>query len=64
MRRFNESLMILLSMMKGEIPMVEVYTTLIIVGRKKFSSVPTQLKGAVKANLLALGLDENGNVIE
>ena len=39
---------------------VSVYVTLIIAGRRKFSQVPKNLQPAVKADLEAMGLDENG----
>ena len=43
--------------------MVFVYVTLIIHGRRTFEQVPDTLKEAVRAELLAIGLDENGNPI-
>ena len=43
---------------------VSVYVTLIIAGRRKFAQVPKNLQPAVKADLEAMGLDENGNPIE
>ena len=43
---------------------VSVYVTLIIAGRRKFAQVPKNLQSAVKADLEAMGLDENGNPIE
>ena len=43
---------------------VSVYVTLIIAGRRKFAKVPKNLQPAVKADLEAMGLDENGNPIE
>ena len=42
---------------------VSVYVTLIIAGRRKFAQVPKNLQPAVKADLEAMGLDENGNPI-
>ena len=42
---------------------VSVYVTLIIAGRRKFAQVPKNLQSAVKADLEAMGLDENGNPI-
>lgn len=42
---------------KGE-DMVAVYVALIINGRRKFSSVPARLQDEVKADLIALGLEE------
>ena len=44
--------------------MVSLYVALIIAGRRTFEQVPAKLQSAVKADLNALGLDENGNVIE
>ena len=43
---------------------VSVYVTLIVAGRRKFAQVPKNLQPAVKADLEAMGLDENGNPIE
>lgn len=43
---------------------VSVYVTLIVAGRRKFTQVPKNLQPAVKADLEAMGLDENGNPIE
>lgn len=48
---------------KGGVDMVPIYVALIIHGRRTFESVPDILKEAVRAELLALGLDENGNPI-
>lgn len=44
--------------------MVALYVALIINGRRTFEQVPTKFKNAVKADLEALGLDENGNPVE
>lgn len=44
--------------------MVALYVALIINGRRTFDAVPSKLQDAVRADLLALGLDENGNAIE
>lgn len=43
--------------------MVSLYVALIIAGRRTFDDVPAKLQTAVKADLAALGLDENGNVL-
>ena len=43
---------------------VSVYVTLIVAGRRTFAQVPKSLQPAVKADLEAMGLDENGNPIE
>ena len=42
--------------------MVDLYVALIIAGRRTFSQVPTRYKDAVRADLEALGLDENGQI--
>lgn len=41
--------------------MVALYTALIVYGRRTFSQVPKKFQEAVRADLEALGLDENGN---
>ena len=43
--------------------MVDMYVTLVIAGRRTFAQVPAKYQDAVKADLLALGLDENGFAI-
>ena len=40
------------------------YVALIIAGRRTFNQVPAKFKAAVKADLEALGLDENGNPVD
>lgn len=42
----------------------ELYVALIIAGRRTFNQVPAKFKAAVKADLEALGLDENGNPVD
>ncbi len=44
--------------------MVSIYVTLIIHGRKKFYQIPEKLQDAVREELAALGLDENGKPLE
>lgn len=44
--------------------MVALYVALIINGRRTFNQVPAKFKEAVKADLEALGLDENGNPVD
>lgn len=44
----------------GENTMVLVFVTLIVYGSKTFSQVPASLQPAVRAELLTMGLDENG----
>jgi len=56
-------LRLILTIMKGGVIMVDAYVALIIAGRRTFSQVSVKYQAAVKADLLALGLDENGNPI-
>lgn len=56
-------LRIILFIMKGGEIMVDMYVALILNDRRTFLQVPTKYQTAVKADLLALGLDENGNPI-
>lgn len=44
--------------------MVDMYVALIIAGRRTLSQVPYTFFDLVKADLEALGLDENGKPIE
>lgn len=44
--------------------MVTLYVALIINKRRKFNQVPSQFQDAVRADLEALGLDENGDPVE
>lgn len=44
--------------------MVALYVALIIAGRRTFNQVPAKFKTAVKDDLEALGLDENGNPVD
>lgn len=44
--------------------MVALYAALIIAGRRTFNQVPAKFKAAVKTDLEALGLDENGNPVD
>lgn len=44
--------------------MVALYVALIINGRRTFDQVPVKFKEAVKADLEALGLTENGDPAE
>ena len=54
----------LVHLLVGGNNMVALYVALIINGRRTFSQVPVKFKEAVKADLEALGLDENGNPVE
>lgn len=53
----------IIKLILGGINMVDLYVALIINGRRTFDQVPDRYKDAVRADLLALGLDENGNPI-
>lgn len=43
--------------------MVALYVALIINGRRTFDQVPEKFQDAVRDDLTALGLDENGNPV-
>lgn len=43
--------------------MVALYVALIIADRRTFNQVPTKFRDAVKTDLEALGLDENGKPV-
>ena len=47
--------------MEGGDDMVDGYVMLIIAGRRTFAQVPVRYQPAVHLDLLALGLDDNGN---
>lgn len=40
--------------------MVDMYVALVLAGRRTFAQVPVKYQAAVHADLLALGLDDNG----
>lgn len=44
--------------------MVDLYCALIIAGRRTINQVPERYRKAVIEELAALGLDENGDIIE
>ena len=54
---------ILTKLFVGGNNMVALYVALIINDRRTFDQVPDKFKAAVKADLEALGLDENGNPV-
>lgn len=47
----------------GKLVMVDLYCALIIAGRRTIDTVPARYRDAVREELAAIGLDENGNVI-
>jgi hypothetical protein len=55
---------ILIKLLIGGKNMVDLYVALIINGRRTFDRVPDKFKAAVRADLEALGLDENGYPVE
>jgi hypothetical protein len=55
---------VLFLLAKGGVDMVAIYVALIIHGRRTFDSVPSVLKDSVQAELLVLGLNENGKPVE
>ncbi|WP_373845282.1 CD1375 family protein [Clostridium sp.] len=44
--------------------MIDLYVCLIVNGRRTFAQIPAKFQDAVKQDLQALGLDENGNLIQ
>lgn len=48
---------------KGKRVMVDLYCALIIVGKRTIDTVPARYRDAVREQLAAIGLDENGNPI-
>ena len=55
---------ILVKLLVGGNNMVALYVALIINNRRTFAQVPAKFKEAVRADLEALGLDENGNPLD
>ena len=53
----------LINKLLGGDNMVLVFVTLIIYGSKTFADVPVSLQNAVRAELLTMGLDENGTPV-
>ena len=53
----------IINILIGGDEMVVVYATLIINGRRTIESVPAKLKEAVKAELEALGLNQDGEPV-
>lgn len=60
---FQPMLSFLTMVLKGGVIMVDGYVALIIAGRRTFSQVPVRYQPAVHEDLLALGLDDDGNQI-
>jgi hypothetical protein len=54
---------ILTKLLIGGNNMVALYVALIINGRRSFDKVPDKFKDAVRADLEALGLTENGDPV-
>lgn len=51
-------------LLTGGSEMVALYVALIINGRRSFNQVPAKFKEAVKADLEAIGLNENGDPVD
>lgn len=54
---------ILIKIFIGGDNMVALYVALIIADRRTFTQVPAKFRDSVKADLEALGLDENGKPV-
>lgn len=54
----------LINLLLGGGDMVALYVALIINGRRSFDQIPAKFKEAVKADLEAIGLDENGDPVD
>lgn len=57
------TILIAITRRKGD-NMIDLYVVLIIAGKRTFAKVPDRYKDAVREELLALGLDENGDPIQ
>lgn len=54
---------IIIQILRGDINMIDLYVCLIVNGRRAFAQVPTKFQDTVKADLAAIGLNENGSPI-
>lgn len=60
-----DKLKLIINILKGDINiMVDLYVCLIVNNKRSFTQVPTKFQDAVKADLAAIGLDENGNPVQ
>lgn len=66
--RFKNIIEIIFDLIKGEIQMVDLYIALVIAGRRtcntennEVTQVPTRYRDVVIKELIALGLDTDGN---
>ncbi len=57
-------IILIYQILRGEINMIDLYVCLIVNGRRTFAQIPAKFQDAVKQDLQALGLDENGNLIQ
>lgn len=57
-------ILIMLITKGGKETMVDLYCALIIAGRRTIDKIPEKYREAVKKELAAVGLDENGNPVE
>ena len=53
-----------IAVLRGGVPMIDVYVALIVKGRRTIEQVPLSLKQQVLDELTALGLDGNGKPLE
>ena len=53
-----------IAILRGGVPMVDVYVALIVKGRRTIEQVPSSLRQQVLDELAALGLDGSGNPLE
>lgn len=56
-------MLFLINLLLGSTDMVALYVALIINGRRHFDQVPAKFQEAVRADLEALGLTENGDPV-
>ncbi|PRR85944.1 hypothetical protein CLLU_09720 [Clostridium luticellarii] len=59
-----DKLKLIINILKGDINMVDLYVCLIVNNRRSFAQVPTKFQDAVRTDLTAIGLDENGNPVQ
>ena len=52
---------LILKLILGGVTLIDMYVALILAGRRTFDQVPAKYQSGVHEDLLALGLDDNGN---
>lgn len=70
LKLLNELINLIISIIKGDVKMVDMYLALVIAGRRTcnpetvgVTKVPERYREAVLAELTALGLDADGNPV-